>query len=836
MNLDELLSRLREITGDDAPTQRQALIAAAVTGEDVDLAQLAEHVREKSSAVNFEDGEITDEQVTYLTDLAEVSEGINTEVQAIEAERAAEARKATAEALAAKIGATKVVAPETTAPTVVPAQGGEGGEGAPVGDGGHVVTASGRRATPLGGLRRNHGRPTTEPLQPTRVDRANERYSMVASSDGPGVFSGQDIPSMPVLASVAANKVQSLARLGNATGRSGIATFNRHVDASLLVEEQMRDFQKLEDASNERLLPGGSLIAALEQRQSSLVASGAAAGMGATASLTAASFGYAWCSPMEIINQLCPLEATLDGMVDLPTITTTKGGVMWPATTDYADVFKDTPFCFSQDDMNNPGFTKPCVEIPCADGWEQCVLDACSVCVIDNILLSRVDDSQIQRAIAQGLNIYRRSLNAKRIKKMLDLTKAVSGAFVTVSEDDLKAHGPGLFESILSFLELQVEHLRARKRLSRTTTFEGLAPVWLRAVLRADLSKKLGIQDRWSITDADVDRWLASRGIRLQYVWEWQDAAVDPNNPIGGAVVPKRWPSRVQILLYQAGAFTAIQGPSVQLDAVYDRENLQQNKRVRMFLEDMWCLISRCGLKYLYDFPLCPNGVSGGTEVITCTDTPEVPSPNAVDSLTADSPAPTTDTVTLKFAFTKAPDAGDADSFKIEYRTTPSGQWTAGPTVPKSTSPYTQAVTGLTQDTDYEFRVSAVNAAGTSPATTATASTAAAKPATATSLTADSPAPTADTITLKFAYSKGANDGDATSFKIRYRTTPSGSWSNGPTVPKGTSPYTQAITGLTAATEYEFEVTATNAAGDATAASVKETTAAATLAAKTTTK
>ncbi|MFJ9719876.1 major capsid protein [Streptomyces sp. NPDC101213] len=730
MNLDELLARLRDVSGDDASAQRKSLIATALGEEDVDLGQLAEHVREKSNAVDIEDGEITDEQVEYLSTLAEVSEGINEEVQSIEEARAAEARKATAAQLAEKIGATKKLTDDPTpaapAKAAVPAQApasDNGGENAPAE--GVAVTAGGRRAVPLGGLRRNHGKGiTVEQQQSARADRAAERYSMIASSDGPGVFSGQDIPSMAVLASVAANKVQSLQRLGNATGRAGIATFNRHVDPSMLIEEQMRDFHKLEEAGNEKLLPGGSLIAALEQKHNSLVAAGTANGLGQVASLQAAATGYAWCSPMEIVNQLCPLEATLDGMVDIPTITTTKGGVMWPATTDYAEVFADGPFCFTQDDMNKADFEKPCVEIPCADGWDQAVLDACSFCVIDNILLSRVDDSQIQRAIAQGLNIYRRGLNAKRIKRMLDLTRANSGAFVQVSTDDLRVHGPGLFESVLSFLELQVEHLRAKKRLGRNTTFEGLAPVWLRPILRSDLSKKDGIQNRWDITDADVDRWLASRGIRLQYVWEFQDAAVDPAAVIGGNAVPKRWPGSVQILLYQAGAFQAIQGPSVQLDAVYDRENLQKNKRVRMFLEDMWALVSRCGLKYLYEIPLCPNGVSGGNEVIDCSTIAAPAAPAAPDTVATG--ATTASSVAVTWNWTKG-SGGDATGFEVRYRTPAGGGvWTKFETN-AAAADRALTVTGLAAGTEYEFQVTAVGVGGSAIGTPQpTATTAAA--------------------------------------------------------------------------------------------------------------
>lgn len=742
-HLDDLLAALREVPRDaaDAADQRRALIAAAVNDDDVDLADLADGVVQKSTAVD-PDGEITDEQVEYLSTLSEVSEGISERAAEIEAAAAAEARKATAAALAEKIKATRTPETAPSVPTpAAPADNGDGGQGdggqAPV-DTAAVVAASGAKPktrVPLNGVRSNtdrgQGRRAVDGTVVAHQGQtmgggtalAPERYSMVASSDIPGFFSGQELPSMGALVSAASAKFQSLARTGNGGGRAGIATFNRTVDPRTLIENEMADWSKLDDVANERLLPGGSLIASIYGAPAhTLTASTPAPGLGVQADVT--GFGYAWCSPMEIINQLCPLEGTLEGMVDLPTITTTKGGVMWPATPDYSDLFKDTPFCFSQADMSGTTFEKPCIEIPCADGWDQCILDACSFCIVDNILLSRVDDSQIQRAIAQGLQIYRRGLNAKRIKRMVDLTKAQSGGYNVISAAELAAHGPGMFESILSFLELQVEHLRARKRLSRTTTFEGIAPVWLRAILRADLSKKNGIQDRWSVTDADVDRWLASRGIRLQYVWEFQDAGVDPTNPIGGDVVPKKWPDTVQILLYQAGAFTAIQGPSVQLDAVYDRANLQKNKRVRMFLEDMWCLTSRCGLKYLFELPLCPNGVSGGQEVIECTPpTPPNP-PAAVTALAAPAGTITATEVGLTWNWAKGSGStdGDATGFEVRYRTPAgSGTWSAVKSLGASARSTT--ITGLTAATEYEFEVVAVGAGGKSTAATVTATT-----------------------------------------------------------------------------------------------------------------
>ena len=621
--LDDLLDQLRAAEGDDA---RQEIITAAVTAETVNLADLSDALTHKSSAVNIDsdDFDPSPEQLAYLQLLAEIGQGVSAEVEAREAARQAEERRATARALAEKIAATR--RPEPPAPSApTETEGGdegEGSEGAPAEGGVAVAASAGKqsaRKVPLGQMRSTTPtgrRPGNggQPVEPTAVVRGVERFAMTASGDGGGFFSGQEFPNLAALAQMAQAKVQSLARLGTGSGRAGIATFTRQVPKEFLIEDEMRDWGKLEYASDERHLPGGSLVNALSMRRA-LMASGA------QEESKIGGLLHAWCSPMDILTDLCPLEGSLDNMIDLPTLTTTKGGVMWPKTPDYSDVFKDQPFCFSFDDMGKENFEKPCVEIPCETGWEQCILEACSFCVIDNILLSRIDDTLTQRAIAQGIFLQRRAQNAKRLKQMETITTAAGGDTV-ITADDLKCHGPGMTESILSFIALQVAHLRATKRLPANTTFEAVGPAWLLSVFVADLSKKLGIQDRWTIGEADVARWFAQRGISFQFVWEFQDAAVDKDAVIGGTTVPKCWPEKVKILLYQAGSFTAIQGPSVQFDAIYDSVLIKKNKRIRLFVEDMQCLISRCGIKRSYEFPLCPNGLSGWGEKIDCGGTP----------------------------------------------------------------------------------------------------------------------------------------------------------------------------------------------------------------------
>lgn len=144
------------------------------------------------------------------------------------------------------------------------------------------------------------------------------------------------------------------------------------------------------------------------------------------------------------------------------------------------------------------------------------------------------------------------------------------------------------------------------------------------------------------------------------------------------------------------------------------------------------------------------------------------------------------------------------------------------PDVPAGT--LTKVVTGLTPDTDYTFEVTSLGAEGNSSPVTVDATTAEAAPAAPTALVTNSPAPTTDTVTLQWSWAQGAG-GSCTGYKVRYRTTAGpGSWSSYQSVTPNTTK-TKAVTGLTSATSYDFEVVATGPGGDSTALTGSATTA-----------
>jgi hypothetical protein len=585
MTLDDILGQLREVdtelAEDEQTSARKILLDEVLSASDVDLPALTAAVHEKGRSVDPNSSDISEEALAEFGLLAEVSEAINSRVASIQDQRERDKRAAHAAKLAERIASTKVLdnePAEQVAASSLPAVRSSGGR--------EVVHAARR-----------------------------ETVTMVAASDMPGFFSGQSINDMSQLAAGVISRARSLSRSGS--GRQvPVATFQRQAPETHVISDEMRDWHRLASAADERRLPGGSLAASLLKRQSQITAS---------TPVPPGSGGYAWCAPMEFRDEPCDVEGSLDALLDIPTIVTTRGGVMWPATPDFSDLYQ--PFCFSDQDVHGGyDIEKPCVQLPCPDGWDECRLQGCSLCLETGILQARIDPSQVERAITELTIAHQRHLNRMRIQSMVDQIAAIPGAHVDMT--DWGSHGPGLIESLLSFVELQAERIRTRRRLPVTTTLEAVFPRYALGVLRSDLSKKNAIQGRWALGETDVITYLLSRGIRPQFVWDWQDEY------IGGDSAVTEWPDRMTFMMYKAGAFTAIAGPSVQLEMIHDKALLQQNREIRLFAEDLWCVIHRCGPVASFTVPLCPNGLSGG-QVNDGPCPPPVPEPAAALALNA---------------------------------------------------------------------------------------------------------------------------------------------------------------------------------------------------------
>jgi cellulase (glycosyl hydrolase family 5)/fibronectin type III domain protein len=205
-----------------------------------------------------------------------------------------------------------------------------------------------------------------------------------------------------------------------------------------------------------------------------------------------------------------------------------------------------------------------------------------------------------------------------------------------------------------------------------------------------------------------------------------------------------------------------------------------------------------------YNFQvLTTNTVGGPTPSTTVTQTMPLVVPSA--PVLAGSPTMTPTSATL----TWAQPAGTLPlTYAVGFRLTGTGSYVTGAT---TTSPgLTATISGLSSATIYDFEVTASNAAGPSPQSNIV---------TATTLP---PIIVAPSVPLSLAVQTGTTTATLTwlapatgttpfTYNMLFRTTGTGTFVSGGTV---TSPtLTGVITGLTAGTSYDFELTAANSAG-----------------------
>lgn len=582
--LDDLLAKLGEAPADQhADIVRQAIADA---GDAFDPNAITAEVLRRFDAATEGDGPADDETVAVLESLATIADGVTAHQAAADerAQRAAAAgdrlRNLQPPAADEPEPAGEPDAPDdqVTEPAVEPA--------AP-----EPVAASARPRVPLG----LHS--TTPPVP--EADSGRTTHTLVAAADVPGFATGQQLNGLADFGHAWEQRMMPLISSGGRGGtgrqRVGVARIKRNVPEQFHIRDDNEADEKIKAATDERQLPGGSLVAA-----------------------------GGWCAPSETLYDLCDLRITQEGMVNLPTVSARRGGVRYPADFDWAAIFGawDTVGFHQTEADAIAGKTKPCLEVPCPDDFIECRMDVDGVCLRTPILTERGWPERVAQFTEGVLAIHAHKMNAWKIAKMEALSTAVTAPAPGAPDPNASVvdpHGPGLVESVLSMLELQVQYQRYRERLSQNATLEMIAPYWLRSILKSDLRKKQAIERRWNVPDGDIDGYLRSVGVNPQWVYDWQDAYADQDAAgFGGTAVPTVWPSTAKVLLYRAGSFFQLQADVISLDGVYDHASLTQNMYTSLFTEEGIQVCMRCGASYVVTLPLCANGLSGGLQTTTC--------------------------------------------------------------------------------------------------------------------------------------------------------------------------------------------------------------------------
>jgi hypothetical protein len=452
--------------------------------------------------------------------------------------------------------------------------------------------------------------PAVPPVAPVPQVRASE-FSITLTPDGAGAIGKRygDETTVKEVAKAVAKSFQVYGQAGGGqSAKRAIAQFTRTRDESLHLtgESNERDYATLSRLTRENRLDGGSLLASWKKQ------------VDAGASLTAAA---GWCAPSENLYDLCSLWS-MDGMLDLPTATATRGGFNYTNQPLYSTIDAAASFTILTEAQVIADTAKNCAEIPCPT-FTDTRLDVAVTCITASFLQAAGYPELVETWVDGTLTNHAHKLNENIIGRIVTQAGA---ATVIPPQGDLTGTGAAglgndssVTASVLSAVDLAAEDMRYQSRMPFSQTFEVILPHWILVQVRADIIRKNG----WNaanaaVVDSQIMSWFAARNIRPQFVYDWQDAQSGQATGPGGAAALTLLPTTVNFLIYPAGAVVLARQDVVTLSNVYDSDNITQNLYTRLFAEEGFATLFPCGPVRQYTAQACPSGTTAFQAYTNC--------------------------------------------------------------------------------------------------------------------------------------------------------------------------------------------------------------------------
>jgi hypothetical protein len=519
----------------------------------------------------IEDSQITDEQVAELGALYEFHS--NASAVLSERQKAAEARAHALEASRSAF-ATAPVEEEVEKEEVVEEPEKEEEESTeeevvePVRPASPAVdTASARRS-----FASRAARNTPDSQKKAPMPEA-PRASLTAAADVPSFPAGQKFANLAEAAkaiSVSLNNLPKGAPQGT-HARNGAVVINLPENTYNQNEYRGRDLEMLLDAAKESRLEGGSLVAA-----------------------------GGWGAPSEQIMDFCGGETT-EGLINLPEVTITRGGVQYTKGPDFASVLaSSTGFWDMTEAVAEAGVVQKTSLRPTVPAFVEKRLDAVGVMIEAGLLLRAGWPEVIERYTELALVAHQYKLHAKTLAGIA----AYTGAPISV---------PGGFGNaldVLHILDVVAYGERQRNALGEKQTLEVVLPRWVKGVIRADLANRTGV-DLLNVSDEQINAWFAARNLRVQWLAYWQNVDVTT------AGIATKYPTTVDAYMYPAGTFVRGVTDVLTLDTVYDSVNLKKNDYVHLFTEQGIVVTNPCNTGRAIRIPLVANGKTAAASIAT---------------------------------------------------------------------------------------------------------------------------------------------------------------------------------------------------------------------------
>lgn len=329
-----------------------------------------------------------------------------------------------------------------------------------------------------------------------------------------------------------------------------------------------------------------------------------------------------WCAPSETLYDLLELESR-EGIFSIPEFGMKRGGIKRTLGPDFGTLYNQIEgfrYTEEEDKAGNyngaGGGSKPCFKVDCPE-FEEYRLNVDGLCITAGLLQQRAYPEMIARTIRGALVAHEHRMAGLIISEIEQGSTSVS--FTA---------GDGVTANILSAIELQVQHMRYYHRLPQSTSLEAVFPFWVRGAIRADLSKRNGV-DLLNVTDQVIDQWFRTRGINPQFVYNWQDLNTVKANAMTG------FPDTVKFLLYPAGTWVRGSSDIITVDTLFDSTQLGTNDYTALFTEEGYVVVKMGHDSRVVSVRIDPSGVTGNQKALTGGT---VTLPSSVEKAFADSP------------------------------------------------------------------------------------------------------------------------------------------------------------------------------------------------------
>jgi hypothetical protein len=322
-----------------------------------------------------------------------------------------------------------------------------------------------------------------------------------------------------------------------------------------------------------------------------------------------------WCAPSEIsydfFNVVCE-----DGMIDLPTVGLNRGGVQYPTSPSFGDLASDPGIVWTwteADDIeavDSSSVFKPCVRVECPTFIDRRA-DCDGFCVTAGNLVDYAYPELIANWLRLVMAIRAKATNARIIDLMLNGGGSGDAISASIAVDHTGLLG-ATTSALLSSIELSAVDYREKYSMCFDAILEVVMPRWAQAVIRADLANRDGI-DVFGVTDGMIADWFNIRGVRVQFVGDWQvRSGTDP----GGATPATDWPLTMDYMIYAPGTF--IRGNSMSLDLGVVRDSVlnSTNDHTAAWAEDCYALLKPGHESRVVTVDICGSGEIGARSIV----------------------------------------------------------------------------------------------------------------------------------------------------------------------------------------------------------------------------